>query len=180
MVNIFEYFKNLENDNVLLSFKGHVTFDLVKSVLDIIESYLEDHEKDVKIKRKVYNVLVEGLQNLSHHIDEVNPDSKEYKSASLLIWKDDNGYYVGTGNYVEKSKVEFLTERIERVNSVSKDELRSLYKEILNNQQFSNKGGGGLGFIDIARKSGQKLKYAFHDSSENISFFNLEIAILRD
>lgn len=105
MVNIFEYFKNLENDNVLLSFKGHVTFDLVKSVLDIIESYLEDHEKDVKIKRKMYNVLVECLQNLSHHIDEVNPDSKEYKSASLLIWKDEKGYYVGTGNYVEKSRI---------------------------------------------------------------------------
>ena len=32
---------------------------------------------------------------------------------------------------------------------------------MLNNNQFSPKGGGGLGFVDLARKSGQKLHYDF-------------------
>jgi hypothetical protein len=66
---------------------------------------------------------------------------------------------------------------LDQINAVSKDELRELYKKILNNEQFSEKGGGGLGFIDIARKSGQKLNYSFKAVNDNVSFFSFQINI---
>ena len=42
---------------------------------------------------------------------------------------------------------------------------------------MSAKGGGGLGMIDISRKSGQKLDYNFMSVDESCSFFTLNIKI---
>jgi len=44
---------------------------------------------------------------------------------------------------------------------------------------LSEKGGAGLGFIDIARKTGQKLVYSFLKIDEEKSFFVLTTTILR-
>ena len=55
--------------------------------------------------------------------------------------------------------------------------LRKLHKEILNNNTFSEKGGGGLGFLDISRKSGSKLKFDFRPFDENFTYFDFETQI---
>lgn len=59
----------MERENILLSFKGEVTSELLTSVLSIMESKMDYMEESPKTKKKVFNVLVECLQNLYHHID---------------------------------------------------------------------------------------------------------------
>ena len=66
-----------------------------------------------------------------------------------------------------------LKRRIKRINRSSHEEIKELYKFILNHQRISAKGGGGLGLVDIARKTGNKLEYAFKEYDENYSFFYL-------
>jgi hypothetical protein len=146
--------------------------------LKIIEERLNRTEDDLKTKKKVYNVLVECLQNLCHHIEESAPEENfGTKTAILMIYTDNNIYHVLTGNYIQNKNVDHLRNWLDQINSVSKEELRELYKKILNNEQFSEKGGGGLGFIDIARKSGQKLNYNFKPVNDNVSFFSFQINI---
>ncbi|MGE3825971.1 MAG: DUF6272 family protein, partial [Bacteroidia bacterium] len=65
----------------------------------------------------------------------------------------------------------------ERINSMTSEELKTLYKEILNNDQLSSKGGGGLGMIDIARKTGEKLNFNFVEINNKYSFFSLNIKV---
>lgn len=184
MVDVYKLYERMQDNNIMLSFKGEVSFDLVKSVLDIIEGRLEKIEDNPKTKKKVFNILVECLQNLCHHIEvsEVDPEFGNHsgKTAILMIWTDSDAYHVATGNYIQNSNVEKLNSWLERINSVSREELRALYKEILNNNQFSAKGGGGLGFIDIARKSGQKLDYNFKPVDESYSFFSFQINIPKE
>jgi len=178
-IDYLALYEKMRENNIMLTFKGEVTVDLVNSVLKIIEDRLDRIEEDRKTRKKVYNVLVECLQNLCNHIETTDFEVKGYdsKTALLIIETDMNGYSVVTGNYVPTDKVEGLKARIDEINSVSKEELRELYKKILNNGQYSEKGGGGLGFIDIARKSGQKLKYSFQKVNEEIQFFSLQIDV---
>ena len=60
---------------------------------------------------------------------------------------------------------------------MDKDALKVYYKEVLNNGEMSAKGGGGLGMIDIARKSGKKLEYKFDNVDNEYSFFSLNIKV---
>ena len=59
----------------------------------------------------------------------------------------------------------------------SKEEIKELYKFILNHQKISEKGGGGLGLVDIARKTGNTLSYRFVSFDAKKSFFYLDILV---
>lgn len=182
--NIYGLFKSLEEQSILLSFKGVVTADLLTSILQIIESKLTEMEESPKMKKKVFNVLVECLQNLYHHVEsgagaknfEKNtPD--EYRSALFVIARFENGFYIRTGNYVQKNLSQELEEKIKKINKLDKEELKLYYQKILNDGVRSSKGTAGLGMIDIARKSGNKLEYEFIDVNQNYDFFCLNVRI---
>ena len=173
MIDTYKVYEEMKGNKVLLSYKGEVSFDMVKSLLDIIEARLEREEKKPKVKKKVFNVLVECLQNLCHNVEAT-------EEAVILFWVENGSYQVATGNYIRKNKIPKLEAWLEKVNSLSKQGLRDFYKTILDNDTFSEKGGAGLGFIDIARKSGEKLSYEFEPVDNEISFFSFRIQIPKD
>ena len=162
----------------MLSFKGEVTSDLLTSVLQIMESKMETLEEPPKIRKKVYNILVECLQNLYHHLDDDDFKTKiSEKSALFMIRKEGGEYSIMTGNFIANSNVALMKGRLDRINGMDKAELKVYYKEVLNNGEMSAKGGGGLGMIDIARKSGKKIDYTFNEIDDEYSFFSLNIKV---
>ena len=181
-LDIYDFYDKMERNNILLSFKGDITSELLTSILQIMESKLDTMQEDPKVKKKVYNVLVETLQNLYHHMDELNStedlaNGERVRSAIFMIGKVDNQYNILTGNYIKSENVSSLKGRIDEVNKLTKDELKEYYKAVLNNGKMSDKGGGGLGMIDIARKTGEKLNYNFMPIDNNYSFFSLNLKI---
>jgi hypothetical protein len=178
--NVETYFSDLSNGNQILYYKGNIDSDLINSVLDSVEAKMVNGKEHPKLRKKVYNVLVESLQNLYHHVEKVPEDFEDQKSEKygmLAINKVDNGYKIITGNFIFSEDVKMLEEKIKRINRSSREELTELYKFILNHQRISSKGGGGLGLVDIARKSGNKLEYLFKDYDEKSSFFYLKILV---
>ena len=176
--DIYSFYRKMENNDIMLSFKGDVTSEMLTSMLQIMETKLDNIGEQTKMKRKVYNVLVECLQNLYHHRDEMKRTGIDEESAAIfMIGKNDDGYNIVTGNYILTDRVSKLKSRIDHVNTLDKAELKSFYQEVLNNDERSEKGGGGLGIIDIARKSGQKLDYDFLEVDSKYSFFSLYINI---
>lgn len=177
----YELYKKLDDENIIMSFKGVVTGELLTSMLHIMELKLRFLDEQPKIKKKVFNVLVECLQNLYHHT-EANLESMEYvetvaNSALVVIIREGNTFMVRTGNFIEKSKIEKLEKRLEEINSLDEEGLKLMYRENLKNSQISAKGTAGLGMIDIARKSGNKLDYQFLSVNEHSCFFSLNVKI---
>ena len=78
---------------------------------------------------------------------------------------------------MENEKVNQLKERIIKINDLDTLGLKEYYKKVLNNGIVSDKGGGGLGMIDIARKSGHKLEYNFNKIDDQHTFFSLLVKI---
>lgn len=178
MLDIFEFYDKMEDSNIMLSFKGEVTSDLLTSILQIMETKMDHIEESPKIKKKVYNILVECLQNLYHHIDDDDPDTvRNERNALFMIGKVDGEYSIMTGNYILNENIDGLKVKLEKINNMDKDELKAFYKEVLNNGEMSAKGGGGLGMIDIARKSGNKLEFGFSKIDDKFSFFSLNVKV---
>jgi len=179
--DINEYYQKLNDGDVLLAYKGSITSDLISNVLESVESKLDDLNETSKIRKKVYNVLVESLQNLYHHVDNLPEDliaDLESKFGVLVIKRVGDGVYrITTGNFVNSAKIRILKDKIEKINSLTRDELKDMYKFILNHQKLSAKGGGGLGLVDIARKTGHKLEYSFENFNNEYYFFDLNIIV---
>jgi len=179
----YSYYKNMQLNNIIFVYQGEVTADLVSSILQMMENKLDGDGEDKKIKKKVFNVMVECLQNVYHHLDTLEVtntnDDVNDRTALLMIGKEENDYYVITGNHVLNNRVPAIKDRLESVNNCNKAELKALYQSILNEGSLSEKGTAGLGMIDIARKSGQKLGYDFHPVNDKYSFFSLEAKVSR-
>ena len=84
-IKLLDFYNLMDQDDIILSYKGDVSSDLVSSVLQIIESKMDKLEEPSKIRKKVYNVLVETLQNLYHHIAE-NPGLSGKEEVSSVIF----------------------------------------------------------------------------------------------
>lgn len=179
---IFDLYDSMERRNIMLSFKGDMSTDLLTSILQIVENKLDRFGESAKVKKRMFNILVECLQNLYHHID--TPPKSELGDTSpsviIMIAKNVTGYSVITGNFVLNDNADLLKGKLEEINAMTADEVKELYKSVLADGKLSEKGGGGLGMIDIARKSGEKLDYGFIPFGPNTSFFSLNVKVKQD
>ena len=161
MKYIFDLHTTMMQRHLILIYEGEFTQEITKSVLAMAERNMDSMGEEMGIKRKVFNVMVECLQNIVKHADDINPNDKLRHNAIFMIGKDENEYIVTSGNPIANDKVEMLSGKLAQINSLDKEGLKALYKEIIKGGELSDKGGAGLGFVDMARKSGQKLEYEF-------------------
>jgi hypothetical protein len=161
-----------------MSYKGAASNDLLTSILAIAQSKLAEVENKSVVKKRVFTILVEIIQNIYHHFAAVEIDNlHEDDSIAFILSKIDDTYIIITGNYVARGDVAALKSRIDEVNAMNAEQLKEKYRETLNTGEVSAKGGAGLGIIDIARRSGSKLEYSFREYSPKYSFFSLTVKI---
>ncbi|MFM7486589.1 MAG: SiaB family protein kinase [Cytophagales bacterium] len=179
---IYDLHRTMASHKLILVYDGDFTQETTKSILAMAERNLDSSGEDSGIRRKVFNVMVEALQNVVKHSSEqdLTAGSLISKSAIFMISKDDKRYCVMTGNPIPKSGVAELTKNLDDLNLKDKDGLKEMYKEIIKNTQISQKGGAGLGFIDMARKSGEKLEFSFNNLNAEYDFFCLKVNISRE
>lgn len=178
MLDIQDYYHQMQSNDIVLAYKGNVSGDLFNCILQLAENKLDKIELSPRLKKKVFNILVEVLQNIYHHIDEMDNKEDQYQSILFTLTRlGDGGYTIMTGNHVALDKVSNLKSRIDEINAMSSDELKSVYRDRLNHGDVSEKGGAGLGIIDIVRKSGDKLVYDFKSVNNFYSFFSLQVRV---
>jgi hypothetical protein len=179
MKYIYEIQKIMSSKNLMLVYEGEFTQEITKSVLSMTERNLESVGEESSIKRKVFNVMVECLQNICKHADTFEA-SKEEKGAVFMIGREDGSYVITSGNFIMNDQIDGLKKKLEHINSLDKEGLKGYYKELIKSSELSDKGGAGLGFVDIARKSGQKLEFDFEKVNEEYSFFSFKTKISKE
>ncbi|MCS7086194.1 MAG: SiaB family protein kinase [Bacteroidia bacterium] len=170
--NTYPIYKDMYDNNVIFSYRGLVTSDLVTSVLGIMEERLEEDRQNRRMSKKVFNVMVECLTNV--YLDEMKSNTGYDPSALLLIKRVAGLYIVTTGSYIPTASIGELKKFIDRVNGMDAVELKALYQELLSEESPMASGLTRLGIIDLARKSKNRLIYQFKYENEHYSFFTLE------
>lgn len=169
---VYELYKQMKSNEVNLAYEGEITHQITKAFTSLTENNMAYASDPNSVQKKVFHVMVECLQNISKHAE--NPEGKKGKNEGrglFLVSKGNDEYYVTTGNLVPNDKVSTLKEILENINSLDKTGLKKIYKQQIREGRLSEKEGAGLGFIDIARKTGNKLVYKFLPVDDHTSFF---------
>ena len=170
----------MDAENIVLAYKGNIDATLLEAVYSMMDSHMEEKKISGEKKKKFFHILIECLQNVFHHQTTLPKGSEDagFSMSGFVIKSDrENIYTIITGNYLRNSEIENLTKRINEVNSLSPEALRSHYQKALAENEFSEKGGAGLGIIEMARKSGNKLNFEFSNVNNKYSFFSLTVTI---
>lgn len=178
MLDTINKFKNLsDSEELLLAYQGNITDSLTNNLLALAENKLAMVEYNSRIKKKVFNILVEVLQNIYHNQDEIKESSDSFQEIMVMVVKNSTSYEVISGNFIKQNNIEHLKKRIEEINQLSNDELRAKYRSKLDEGVFTETGRAGLGIMDMVRKSGQPLQFGFKSINDEYAYFSLQVNI---
>lgn len=186
---IYSFHEQMIKNNFSLVYEGEITHQITKAFTSLAEYNMDRLSEDMNIKKKVFHVMVECLQNLSRHAEEeygkenrpfMGPAGNGIFIVGNIGELNSHEYHVITGNPIDNTKVEDLKTLLDKINELDKEGLKEYYKKQMREGNISDKGGAGLGLIDIARKTGEKLEYHFVNMNEQYSFFLLRTKISRN
>jgi ACT domain-containing protein len=156
-------------ERLMFVYRGVVTNENSASLLMLLEKEMENSEFGFVGRKRLFMFVLESLQNVSRHSDR-----NHYSEMSLVVYsKTDSGYTVTTGNVIETDKINDLKSKLDEINKLDSGEIRNVYRNMLSNAEFSSKGGAGLGLIEMAKKTGNKLDYDFIKLDDKFSYFIL-------
>ncbi len=160
---------NLDKGEVKYSYE----YDGMCSNKEMIK-FTELLEKEVEplVSRKEYKTILfvsnEIFQNVGFYSFEHAPDDegKEYGIGIINLELTDCYYSISSENYVNPDKVDFIIKKIEQYNSLDHTQLKSLYKQLLKSEGEEGSKGGGIGTLEVIRKSKNPIKVEITDRSD--------------
>lgn len=159
----------MQRDHLMFVYRGIVTNENSVPLVMLIDREMENAQYGLAGRRRIFMFLVESLQNVAKH-----SDPPEMTNMSMVVYsKVDSGYTVTTGNVISIDNIADLKRRLDEINKLKPDEIRAAYRQMLSNSALSNKGGAGLGLIEMVKKTGNKLDYDFIRLNNKLSYFIL-------
>ena len=156
-INCFEWYDTLDREDLILSFQGDFSHELVRAILILTES---KNLENGPLQSKVFGVIVECLQNIYKHGADKPADSG-LTPGIFLIGKKGDDYFLHVGNMVLNTEVDSLKNKIDGLNKLDESELRKMQQTILRTTSLSEEGNAGIGLIYTKRKCKGDLHYQF-------------------
>jgi len=167
----------MEKNELIMVYTGDLSQSIMNKVLLMAENKFDTEGDELFVKKRVFNVMTESLQNMCKH-QETFKDSIDIPPI-FAIGLDNDHYMIISGNIIANDKIDVVSNIINKVNGLDKIGLKALYKEARLNSRISEVGGAGLGFIDMARKSENRLQFKIEPINEEASYFTLQVKISR-
>jgi hypothetical protein len=156
-------------ERLMFVYRGVITTENSIPMLMLLETEMKNSEFASIGRKRLFIFVLESLQNVSRHTS-----GDKYSDMSLVAYsKKDRGYTVTTGNVISSVVALALTEKLEQINSLDSIEIREVYRQMLSVAEFSDKGGAGLGLIEMAKRTGNKLDYDFVSLDKDSAYFIL-------
>lgn len=163
---------------IVLAYDGVLNSETISKLEAEIETNILDKNLPKAVVKKVFFICIESLQNM--YIHGYKDDTGAKHNFFVLYISNTSVKMIGA-NLIANSAIEKLREHIEKINSFNDPaSLKTYYLEHLENNELSEKGGAGLGFITIGMKSGNKLGIQFEKINESRSMFIMEVTINTD
>lgn len=164
------------NAHWAFAFRGHFVEEITTALVDIGEG--SSAIPDGTFKRKLSFMLVESFQNLLKHAESRKTLNQPIDDEGLFCFRRrGQQVLIHSINVIRNTALNDYADVIHKVNSLDKEELRALHVQHLQENQLSERGGAGLGLIEIARKSGNKIQHDVQAIDAEYSFLHQLIVI---
>jgi hypothetical protein len=169
---VYKLHNTLLDQKISLVYEGEVNQDIVKVFTAMTEKNLSESEASTKATKRLYHVMVECMQNIVKHTDDpITGENKNPGAGIVLLGEVEDSYILTTGNTILNDKIEEMKATLDELNALDEEEIKVRYKQMIKESRLSEKAGAGLGFIDIIKKTGNKVEYHFEPMNEVVSFF---------
>ena len=164
----------MAKEGIVFSFSGMISQSLTSFMVESAKLQLEDMGENAKMTRVMFAIAIEQLQNIMSYSKEKNViDENKYISPGVLVigyCNDKKKYYVNSSNEILKNDIKYITSKLDIINTMDKEQLRKYMREKLRSAEDLHDRGAGVGFIEMAKRSSEKLEYNFEKIDEKYYF----------
>jgi len=177
MIKFEELESLLKEDNIIfLTYGGTFTQSLIAGMTGVLEKEVEEADLSMKISNNIFVVFIELAQNVMNYSKKVKCQNILDPKGLIFVGKREEDYFVCSQNVISKEDREKMEPRLEKIQNASPEEIKKLYKEVRRSGKESHEKGGGLGLLEIAKKSKQ-IEYTFQELKDNKFYYKICVTI---
>ena len=151
----------LQEDGIIfLTYGGFLTQSLIVGMTDALEREAENSDLSMKISGNIFTIFIELSQNMMNYSKKVSSEGFDPKGL-ILVGKNESGYYyILSQNILDSKDKEKIEPKLQEIQTLSKDEIKKLYRQARKSGKDTHHKGGGIGFYEIAKRC-EKIMYEF-------------------
>lgn len=167
----------MQSPESIIEYKGHLTFNTIGRLLTLLKQQMEEKQIEINFYKRILSVMIEVLENIYKNADQYQENQFISKNIipTFRIARDNQVYFIESTNPIKTRHSEILRKKIARINKANEAELKLLYRQTISNGKFTDKGGAGLGLIEMVKISGNPIQYQFDPIDDEFSLYRLKI-----
>lgn len=168
----------LFDNDIIFSFSGSISYNTLSAISISIKDELNNKEGTSKDLFNVYYVFIELIQNIMNYSINKDDQSETGGGTCFVVYnKKTQKFKVHAGNIMLAQNSNKIKEKIDKINSLDEIQLKAYYKEMRRSGKDTHAKGGGLGFLEIARKSSGQLHYEISPIDSTKAYFEISVDI---
>ena len=170
----FDHLLSGADHRLVFAHTGPIDHKVVEDLLARAEAASLAVGDAVTVRKRLFNVLVESLENVHHHAVGAHRSS-----AFAVLFDTGEGYRLVLGNSMPVAMAALLTHRVEVLNSMDEADLKQHFMLMLGNDARTERGGAGLGLLTMARKCHRPILVRSFPLDQQSVHLVMEVAVLR-
>ncbi len=165
--------------DIILYFKGSISYDAIGELIVSLKDKMKEDFTQFGNYKRLLTLMIESLENIVRYTNSLPANDKLIKQypAEFMICHDKKTYTVETANIIQNTDIPLLEKKFKMLRKMNPEEIKELYKATITNGKFSEKGGAGLGLIEMAKIADEKIRIEFSAVDENFSYIILRLMI---
>jgi hypothetical protein len=179
-LDAYALYKGLAGDDLCFAYSGEFHDQHTGRLIDIGEAAMEGNTSARGARQRLAYVMVEAYQNIIRHRARLPEELARAHGRSLFLLRSHGeAQHVIAMNPVpvsERAELERALAGLEGLDPVS---LKERFLNKLSQEGMGERGGAGLGLIEMARRSGQDLKHRITALDKDHLLFVLQVSFGR-
>jgi hypothetical protein len=152
---------------------GPIGEDQVRTLLDRAEKHSLDRADPVLVRKRLFSILVEGLENINRHAGRYR------MQAGAVLADNSSGYDICLGNVVPVMSGAMMESRICMLNEMDAGVLKEQYLMLLGHEGRTGRGGAGIGLYTMARKCTRPMQVYMAPLTDRLACLVLRVRVAR-
>ncbi len=180
-MNMLAFKKLIDDEGIIFSYSGTVSQAILSSMRETIENEFRHNEIDTNTIQNISAIFTEQMHNImSYSKERIHKGDNRFESPGISVIGFDTQYqkyFVSSANVMDNADKQKLIDKLQKINTLGKLELRQYYRELRRNGREKHTRGAGLGFLEMAKKSSESLEYNITKIDNERSFFEIKVIL---
>lgn len=171
-------YTSFAGDRLTFLYSGSFHDEHTARLITLGEEFLEHQGAAKGLRGKLAFIMVEAYQNIVRHRAPLPAELRDGPGRSLFVLRStDTAHEVTAMNPVNGADADRLRAELEHLGRLDIQQMKQVFLRGLQSDERTDRGGAGLGLIEMARRSGNPLRHAFIPLDRDHQLFSLQVLL---